>query len=114
MIILIVILLRTLLFAIVFLLMYFLLKRFIDERLIANKFNAMIKNTQEVSKKRELERQKEIEIQGTANNDTILAKLDLIVEHSGIKKYIRVMNANLLILFTITVFCIAFLISLSI
>ena len=107
----IVIILKVLLFIIIFTLMYFLLKKVIDERVIINRFNKMIKKTQVESEKRKLERQKEIEIQGTANDDTMLAKLDAIIEHSGIKKYIHIMNANLLIIFAITLFCVVFLIT---
>lgn len=106
--------LRVLLFVILFILLYLLSKKIIDERAITKRFNKMIKETQKESIKRELERQKEIEIQGTANNETFLAKLDNIIEHSGVKKYIRVINSNLLIISAIVVYCITSLITLYI
>lgn len=104
-------LLKILLFIMIFGAVYFILKKTIDEKLIKIHFNKLIKRTVEESEKRELEREKEIELQGTANDDDLLTKLDIMIEHSGIKHYIPALNANLLLIFSLVVFLVTFLIS---
>lgn len=105
------VLLKIFLFVTVFGVVYFTLKKTIDEKLIKIHFNRLIKRTLEESEKRKLEREKEIELQGTANEDDLLTKLDIIIEHCGIKRFIPALNANLLVIFSLVVFGVTFLIS---
>lgn len=96
--------LQIVLFLLLFMLMFFLTKQLIDERLIARRFKKMIKETQKKSDIRELERERDRQIQGNTTDDTFLSRLDTLLNHSGIKKIIPVLNTNLLLIITVFIF----------
>lgn len=108
----IIIILQIALFLILFILMFFLTKELINERLIARKFKKMINETQKKSNIRELERERDRQIQGNTTDDTFLSKLDILLNHSGIKKYIPALNTNLLLIIVLFVFIISLAITL--